>query len=85
MTGSENHDLNFKAGALISPKIFMELPEYKDRIYPDSGRGGSSGGTGSTRAATTGMRSAAHSKAMARMTKAPKGAATSRTASNIMP
>ncbi len=40
MTGSENHDLVAKVSALITSQIFMNEPEYKDRIYPDSGTGG---------------------------------------------
>ena len=40
LDGSENHDLNSKACNLISSRIFMEEPEYKDRIYPDLGFGG---------------------------------------------
>ena len=38
MTGSENHDINFKSGNLLSSQIFMHEPDYKDRIYPDLGR-----------------------------------------------
>ena len=40
MDGSENHDLNGKACNLVSSRIFMNEPEYKDRIYPDYGFGG---------------------------------------------
>jgi hypothetical protein len=40
MDGSENHDLNAKACNLVSSRIFMNEPEYKDRIYPDYGFGG---------------------------------------------
>ena len=40
LDGSENHDLNAKACNLISSRIFMNEPEYKDRIYPDYGFGG---------------------------------------------
>ena len=43
MTGSENHDLNAKATSLVSSRIFMEEPEYRARIYPDSGHGGGYG------------------------------------------
>lgn len=43
MTGSENHDLNFKVCSLVSSQIFMELDEYKERTYPDLGCGGGSG------------------------------------------
>jgi hypothetical protein len=40
MDGSENHDINAKACNLVSARIFMNEPEYKDRIYPDYGYGG---------------------------------------------
>jgi len=40
LDGSENHDLNAKACNLVSSRIFMNEPEYKDRIYPDYGYGG---------------------------------------------
>lgn len=40
MDGSENHDLNAKASSLVSARIFMGEPEYKDRIYPNFGFGG---------------------------------------------
>ncbi len=40
MDGSENHDINAKACNLVSARIFMNEPEYKDRIYPDYGFGG---------------------------------------------
>ncbi len=43
MTGSENHDINAKACALITSQIFMHHPDYKDRIYPDTGTGGGTG------------------------------------------
>lgn len=43
MTGSENHDLNYKICSLITSQIFKDLPEYQDRIYPDLGKGGGSG------------------------------------------
>lgn len=43
LTGSENHDLNFKICALISSQIFMNHPDYMDRIYPDLGCGAGSG------------------------------------------
>lgn len=39
MDGSENHDLNIRAGNLVSSRIFMNEPDYKDRIYPDYGFG----------------------------------------------
>lgn len=41
LDGSENHDLNAKACNLVSSRIFMNEPDYKDRIYPDYGFGGS--------------------------------------------
>ena len=41
LDGSENHDLNAKACNLVSSRIFMNEPEYKDRVYPDYGFGGS--------------------------------------------
>ena len=40
LDGSENHDLNAKASNLVSSYIFMNEPDYKDRIYPDYGFGG---------------------------------------------
>ncbi len=40
MDGSENHDINAKASNLVSARIFMNEPDYKDRIYPDYGYGG---------------------------------------------
>lgn len=40
LDGSENHDLNAKACNLVSARIFMNEPDYKDRIYPDYGFGG---------------------------------------------
>ncbi|QHI70623.1 hypothetical protein [Tichowtungia aerotolerans] len=41
LDGSENHDLNAKACNLVTSHIFMNEPDYKDRIYPDYGFGGS--------------------------------------------
>jgi len=41
LDGSENHDLNAKACNLVSSRIFMNEPDYKDRVYPDYGFGGS--------------------------------------------
>ena len=41
LDGSENHDLNAKACNLVSSRIFMDEPDYQDRIYPDYGFGGS--------------------------------------------
>lgn len=43
MDGSENHDLNMVVANYLSSMIFMEVPEYADRIYPDKGTGGGSG------------------------------------------
>ena len=40
LDGSENHDLNAKVSNLVTSRIFMNEPDYKDRIYPDSGFGG---------------------------------------------
>jgi hypothetical protein len=40
LDGSENHDLSAKAACLVSSRIFMDEPDYKDRIYPDYGIGG---------------------------------------------
>jgi len=40
LDGSENHDLSAKASCLVSSRIFMHEPDYKDRIYPDYGFGG---------------------------------------------
>lgn len=41
LDGSENHDLNDKACNLVTSRIFMNEPEYQNRIYPDYGFGGS--------------------------------------------
>lgn len=38
VTGSENHDINFKSANLLSSQLFMHEPDYQDRIYPDLGR-----------------------------------------------
>lgn len=40
MIGSENHDLVSKVSSLITSQIFMNEPDYKDRVYPDLGTGG---------------------------------------------
>jgi len=40
LDGSENHDLNAKVCNLVTARIFMNEPEYRDRIYPDYGFGG---------------------------------------------
>jgi hypothetical protein len=39
MQGSENHDLQAKASSISASTIFMNLPEYRDRIYPNHGYG----------------------------------------------
>jgi hypothetical protein len=39
MAGSENHDLNAKASALVTSRIFMNEPDFKDRNYPNYGFG----------------------------------------------
>lgn len=41
LDGSENHDLNAKACNLVTSRIFMNEPDYQDRIFPDYGFGGS--------------------------------------------
>jgi hypothetical protein len=38
VTGSENHDINFKVANLLSSQIFMREPDYAKRVYPDLGR-----------------------------------------------
>ncbi len=43
MEGSENHDINAKVADLLSSQIFMNEPDFKDRIYPDHGNGGGEG------------------------------------------
>jgi len=40
LDGSENHDLSSKSSCLVSSRIFMNEPDYKDRVYPDLGFGG---------------------------------------------
>ena len=40
LDGSENHDLNAKASNLVSSRIFMNEPDYQDRVYLDYGFGG---------------------------------------------
>ncbi len=39
MQGSENHDLQAKASSVSASTIFMNVPEYRDRIYPNYGYG----------------------------------------------
>lgn len=41
LDGSENHDMNAKACNLLTSRIFMNEPAYKNRIFPDYGFGGS--------------------------------------------
>ena len=43
LQGSENHDLVFKLGALFTSQIFMNHPDFKDRVYPNLGQGGAYG------------------------------------------
>ncbi len=38
VTGSENHDINFKVANLLSSQMFMHEPDYVKRTYPDLGR-----------------------------------------------
>lgn len=40
LDGSENHDLSSKSACLVSSRIFMDEPAFKDRVYPDYGFGG---------------------------------------------
>ena len=40
LDGSENHDLSKKSSCLVSSRIFMNEPDYKDRVYPNLGFGG---------------------------------------------
>lgn len=40
MIGSENHDIVTKVSGLIAAQIFMNEPDFKDRVYPDLGTGG---------------------------------------------
>jgi hypothetical protein len=39
MQGSENHDLQAKASSISASTIFMNVAEYRDRIYPNYGYG----------------------------------------------
>jgi hypothetical protein len=43
MDGSENHDLNGVVYNYLSSMMFKEHPDYRDRIYPNAGRGGGPG------------------------------------------
>ena len=38
VSGSENHDINFKTDNLLSSQLFMSHPDFAKRIYPDLGR-----------------------------------------------
>jgi hypothetical protein len=38
VTGSENHDINFKSANLLSSQIFKNRPDYAKKIYPNLGR-----------------------------------------------
>jgi hypothetical protein len=40
MVGSENHDIVAKVSSLISSQIFMNEPDFKERVYSDLGTGG---------------------------------------------
>ncbi|MGC6498982.1 MAG: hypothetical protein ACON4C_02225 [Henriciella sp.] len=40
MEGSENHDLNMKASNLVASRIFMNEPDYKNRVLPNYGYAG---------------------------------------------
>jgi hypothetical protein len=39
MVGSENHDAVSKVSSLISSQIFMNEPDFSERVYPDRGTG----------------------------------------------
>ena len=43
MDGSENHDLDSKVGSLLASKIFMEHPDWSDKVLPNSGKGSGAG------------------------------------------
>lgn len=43
MDASENHDLDSKVASLLSSKIFMNHPDWKDKNYPDEGKTGTYG------------------------------------------
>lgn len=43
MDGSENHDLDSKVASLLASKIFMEHPEWADKVLPNKGHGSGSG------------------------------------------
>ena len=43
MDGSENHDLNGVVYNYLSSMIFMDHPDYRERVFPNVGRGGGPG------------------------------------------
>lgn len=43
MDGSENHDLDSKVASLLASKIFMEHPDWADKVLPNKGNGAGSG------------------------------------------
>lgn len=43
MDGSENHDLDSKVASLLASKIFMEHPEWAEKVLPNIGKGSGSG------------------------------------------
>lgn len=43
MDGSENHDLDSKVASLLASKIFMEHPDWSDKVLPNAGKGSGSG------------------------------------------
>lgn len=43
MDGSENHDLDSKVGSLLASKIFLEHPEWAEKVLPNTGKGSGSG------------------------------------------
>ena len=43
MDGSENHDLDSKVASLLASKIFMERPDWADKVLPNAGKGSGSG------------------------------------------
>jgi hypothetical protein len=43
MDGSENHDLDSKVASLLASKIFMEHPDWADKVLPNTGKGCGSG------------------------------------------
>lgn len=43
MDGSENHDLDSKVASLLASKVFMEHPDWADKVLPNTGKGSGSG------------------------------------------